>query len=90
MPASLSQINRFGMAPSCPEISDHMPRSRSGVVRDGNITAVMNRENEDTTTNTGGDPAWPAPSGILTGVTALAEIPQFCSPKFPTPGRFRT
>ena len=23
-------------------------------------------------------------------LTALTEIPQFCSPKFPTPGRFRT
>jgi hypothetical protein len=26
----------------------------------------------------------------LAAVTALTEIPQFCSPKFPTPGRFRT
>ena len=23
-------------------------------------------------------------------LTALTEIPQFCSPKFPTPGRFRS
>jgi hypothetical protein len=27
---------------------------------------------------------------FLAEVTALTEIPQFCSPKFPTPGRFRT
>ena len=49
------------------EIEDHMPRSRSGVVCDDNVSVVMNRENEDTTTNTGGDPIWPAPSGIFTG-----------------------
>jgi hypothetical protein len=34
-------------------------------MRDGIIVAVMNRENPEVIANTGGDPAWPAPDGIL-------------------------
>jgi len=44
-----------------------MPASRSGVVRDGNITAVMNREYDSTITSTGGDPLRPPPKGISAG-----------------------
>jgi len=36
-----------------------------------------------------GTPKVANPEGWLE-VTALTEIPQFCSLKFPTPGRFRT
>jgi hypothetical protein len=32
----------------------------------------------------------PVVAAVNRAVTALTEIPQFCSPKFPTPGRFRT
>ena len=69
MPASLSQSSRFGTAPTCSDSSDHIPASRSGALRDGSIRAVISREYDATTTTTsiGGDPASPAPSGILAG-----------------------
>ena len=67
MPASLSQTKRRGTASNWPESSDHMPASRSGVVRDGSITAVMNREKDATITSTGGDPTRPSPRGTSTG-----------------------
>ena len=41
MPASLSQTSRRGTAPSCSASSYQIPASRSGVVRDGSIRAVM-------------------------------------------------
>lgn len=44
-----------------------MPASRSGVVLDGSITAVMNLECDATITNTGGDPTCPSPRGIGAG-----------------------
>ena len=43
IPVSFSQTNRSGTAPASPS-SFHIPPSRSGVVRDGNIRATMNRE----------------------------------------------
>lgn len=55
IPASLSQTNLSGTALS-PASNRQCPASRSAVVRDGIIVAVMNRENDDTITNTGGDP----------------------------------
>ena len=67
MSASLYQISRRGTASSCVEMSCHIPDSRFDVVRDGNITAVMNRENDDTITSTGGEPVWIEPRGICTG-----------------------
>jgi hypothetical protein len=48
MPASLSQISRRGTAPSWTASSSHVPASRSAVVREGIITAVMNFENDAT------------------------------------------
>lgn len=36
----------------------------TNVVRDGNVTAVMNREYDATITSTGGDPLRPPPKGI--------------------------
>jgi len=56
IPASLSQTSRRGTAPSCSASSDHIPANRSPVVRAGSMIAVMNRANEATITNTGGDP----------------------------------
>ena len=67
MPLSLSQTSRFGTAPSCSDSSDHIPASRSGVIRDGNMRAVMNRENAGTITSTGGEPTYPDPSGVAAG-----------------------
>jgi hypothetical protein len=67
MPASLSQTNRFGIDPSLPESRNHIPASKSGVVRVGIITAVMKRENEATITNTGGGEVRPSGNGISAG-----------------------
>jgi hypothetical protein len=44
----------------------HIPASRSPVIRDGIIRAMMNRECEDTITNTGRTRGFPAPTGIRT------------------------
>jgi hypothetical protein len=63
MPVSLSQISRRGTAPSDPSNS-HIPASRSPVIRDGIIRAMMNRECEDTITNTGKTFDFPPPTGI--------------------------
>lgn len=41
--------------------------SKSRVIRVDSIRAVMSRENDAMTTNTGGEPTWPAPSGIFAG-----------------------
>jgi hypothetical protein len=60
IPVSLSHSSRFGIAPSCSHNSDHSPASGSGVVGDGTIRAVMNRENDATITNTGAYPTCPA------------------------------
>ena len=65
MPDSLSQISRRGTAPSWPASSSHIPASRSAVVREGIITAVMNFENDATITSTGKITAVPSPIGIL-------------------------
>ena len=65
MPVSLSQTSRRGTAPSWTESSDHMPKSRSAVVRDGIINAVMNLENDATITNTGSIILVPSATGIL-------------------------
>jgi hypothetical protein len=67
MPASLSQMRRRGIAPSWPESSDHIPASKSGVVRVGIITAQIVRENEATITNTGGGEVRPSGSGMVAG-----------------------
>lgn len=57
MPVSLSHVKRVGTAPaSCS--SDHIPPSRSGVVRVGNMRAWMKPENVEVITNTGGAAAW--------------------------------
>ena len=64
MPDSLSQTSRRGTAPSCPDSNAHIPDSRSAVVREGIITAVMNFENEATITSTGSSAALPSPRGI--------------------------
>jgi len=53
--------------PSCSASSNQIPASRSGVVRDGTIKAVMQRENEATTTSTGGEQVWSPPTGIFAG-----------------------
>lgn len=66
MAASLSQSSRPGTPPR-PSSKDHIPASRSPVVRVGIIRAVMNRENDGTITSTGGVPTCPCPSGIFTG-----------------------
>ncbi len=65
MPDSLSQISRRGTAPSWVASSSHMPASRSAVVRDGIITAVMNFENDETITRTGNTALVPSPIGIF-------------------------
>ncbi len=67
IPDSLSHTQPRGTAWIWPETSCHIPISRSAVVREGSIIAVMNRECEQTITNTGGVPSWPAPSGIRAG-----------------------
>lgn len=64
MPVSLSQTNRRGTAPR-PSISSNIPASRSPVVRDGIIRAMMNRECEQTITSTGNTRSLPGPQGIL-------------------------
>jgi len=65
MPVSLSQINLRGTAPSWVESSDHIPASRSAVLRVGIILAVMNFENDATITNTGNITTVPSPTGIF-------------------------
>lgn len=44
-----------------------MPANRSGVISEGSITAVMNRDNDATITRTGGEPNRPSPRGMPTG-----------------------
>ena len=62
IPDSLSQTSCLGTAPaSCS--SDHIPPSRSKVVRVGSILAWMYPENALVITNTGGLPSCPCPSG---------------------------
>lgn len=46
--------------------TSHIPASKSQVIRDGIIRAMMNRECEDTITNTGRIRGLPAPAGIRT------------------------
>lgn len=65
MPVSLSQISRRGTAPRDP-ISSHIPASKSPVIRDGIIRAMMNRECEDTITSTGRTLGFSDPTGIRT------------------------
>jgi hypothetical protein len=65
MPVSLSQINRRGTTPSCSDNNAHMPESKSAVVREGIIDAVMNFENDATITSTGNIMWVPSATGIL-------------------------
>lgn len=67
IPASLSHTSRRGTAPSWSASNDHIPATRSSLVREGSILAVRNREYEVTITSTGGVPTCPAPSGIDVG-----------------------
>ena len=66
IPASLPQVSHPGTAPS-PASQRQGPANRSPVVRDGIMVAVMNIENEDTTTSTGGDLSYPCSNGIRPG-----------------------
>ena len=52
------KVSRPGTAPS-PEINRQCQASKSVVVREGVIVAVMNREYDSTITRTGRDPTWP-------------------------------
>jgi len=58
IPASLSQTSRPG-TPARPLINCQSPASKSPVVREGIIVAVINRENDGTITSTGGVPVTP-------------------------------
>ena len=51
-----------------------MPASRSPVMRDGIIRAMMNRECEDTITSTGRIFGFPDPTGIRTSGSYLAPL----------------
>ena len=53
MPVSLSHVNRAGTAPAS-RIIDHIPPSKSGVVRVGSILAWMKPELIEVITSTGG------------------------------------
>ena len=65
MPDSLSQTSRLGTASSWLDSNAHIPDSRSAVVREGIIIAVMNFENEATITSTGSSAAVPSSTGTL-------------------------
>src|SRR5215218_11519566 len=67
IPASLSQTSRRGTADNCCATICQIPASRSGVVRDGSIRAVRNRENDATITSTGGEATCQPPTGTFTG-----------------------
>jgi hypothetical protein len=62
----LSQTNIFGATPN-PEMIAHWRNNRSGICRDGIITADNHREYPDTITNTGGESTCPNPNATSAG-----------------------